>query len=309
MTYIQLQQKFPTQQSIISHFIHIRYPNGLACPHCNSSQKVSLRNDRLKFANCNNCKNTFSIFKGTIFEKTSVDLRMWFYAINLFLNAKKGVSGLQLQREIGVTYKTAWRMLHQIRTAMGNENLKNSFSLIVEVDETYIGGRPRRSNYRYYNAQQKLKKGRGTLKTPVIGVKERNTGKVYARVAVADYNGRKLTGKQLLSVIETVTQENSVVMTDDFNGYNILNHKETNPNNYTHFIVNHSIGQYSTGNGIHTNGIEGFWSIVKRAVNGTYHHISVKYMQDYVNEFCFRQNNRGDEAFDKVLALGILKNA
>ena len=210
-----------------------------------------------------------------------------------------------LQREIGVTYKTAWRMLKQIRTAMGNENLKNTFELIVEADETYIGGRPRKSNYNSETKRRYYKKGRGTSKTPVIGIRERGTGKVYAKVAIKDYNGRRLSGKQLLDVIETVTKENSVVMTDDFTGYNILNHKKTNPNHYTHITVNHSVGQYSAGNGIHTNGIEGFWAIVKRSVNGTYHHISVKYMQDYVNECCFKQNNRGDEAFDKVLTLGI----
>ena len=305
MTYIQLQNKFPTQQSIISHFINIRYPNGITCPHCGTKSKISHRNDRPKLANCNNCKNTFSIFKDTIFEKSSVDLRKWFYAINLCLNAKKGISACMLQREIGVTYKTAWRMLKQIRSAMGNENLKNTFELIVEADETYIGGRPRKSNYNTETKRRYYKKGRGTSKTPVIGIRERETGKVYAKVAAADYNGRRLSGKQLLDVIETVTKENSVVMTDDFTGYNILNHKKTNPNNYTHITVNHSVGQYSAGNGIHTNGIEGFWAIVKRSVNGTYHHISVKYMQDYVNECCFKQNNRGDEAFDKVLKLGI----
>ena len=305
MTYIQLQNKFPTQQSIITHFISIRYPNGITCPHCNANSKISLRNDRPKLTNCNSCKNTFSIFKDTIFEKSSVDLRKWFYAINLCLNAKKGISACQLQREIGVTYKTAWRMLKQIRTAMGNENLKNTFELIVEVDETYIGGRPRKSNYNTATKRRYYKKGRGTSKTPVISIRERGTGKVYAKVAATDYNGRRLSGKQLLNVIETVAKENSVVMTDDFTGYNILNHKKTNPNHYTHITVNHSVGQYSAGNGIHTNGIEGFWAIVKRSVYGTYHHISVKYMQDYINECCFKQNHRGDEAFDKLLALGI----
>lgn len=305
MTFIQFQQKFPTEKAAINHFVSIRYPNGISCPHCGSSAKISRRDDRPKICNCNNCHNTFSVFSGTIFEKSSVDLRKWFYAINLFLNAKKGISACQLRREIGVTYKTAWRMLGKIRTAMGREDLKDSFELIVEVDETYIGGKPRKSNYHYYNQQNKLKKGRGTLKTPVIGVRERHTGRVFARVASADYDGKKLTGKQLLSVIETVVKKNSVVMTDDFSGYNILNHKETNPKNYIHFIVNHSIGEYSAGNGIHTNGIEGFWAIVKRSIDGSYHHVSVKYLQDYVNECCFRQNNRDKTAFDKLLRLSV----
>ncbi len=145
-----------------------------------------------------------------------------------------------------------------------------------------------------------LKRGRGTAKIPVIGVRERFTGRVFARVAGADYNGRRLTGKQLLAVIEAVTKANSVVMTDDFTGYNILNHKKTNPKNYTHITVNHSLGQYSTGNGLHTNGIECFWAILKRAIIGSYHHVSAKYLQVYVNECSFRQNH-GDDAFDVFL--------
>ncbi len=145
-----------------------------------------------------------------------------------------------------------------------------------------------------------MKRGRGTSKIPVIGVRERFTGRVYAKVANKDYNGRRLTGNQLLSVIEAVTKEDTIVMTDDFTGYNILNHKKTNPKNYTHITVNYSLGQYSTGNGLHTNGIECFWAILKRAIIGSYHHVSVKYMQDYVNECSFRQNH-GVEAFEVFL--------
>ena len=104
-----------------------------------------------------------------------------------------------------------------------------------------------------------------------------------------------------MSVIEAVTKENTIVMTDDFMGYNILNHKKTNPKNYTHITVNHSLGQYSAGNGLHTNGIEGFWAILKRAIIGSYHHVSAKYLQDYVNECAFRQNNRTETSFDTFL--------
>ena len=141
MTFIELQEKFPNNETIITHFRTIRYRNGLICPHCGSTQKVGTRTDQPKLCNCNRCHNTFSIFTGTIFEKTSTNLTKWFYAVHLFLNAKKGISALQLQREIGTTYKTAWRMLKQIRTAMGNENLTKSFELIVEVDETYVGAK------------------------------------------------------------------------------------------------------------------------------------------------------------------------
>ena len=310
MTFTNFKKKFPTEQAILAHFRTIRYQNNLTCPHCGSTQRVGLRTDQPKLCNCNKCHNTFSIFTGTIFEKTSTDLTKWFYAIHLLLNAKKGLSALQLQREIGTTYKTAWRMLKQIRTAMGNENLSKAFELIVEVDETYVGGKIRRQNNTAKTATHVSKTssntGRGTKKTPVIGVKERGTGRVYARVALPDPNGQRLTGKQLLDVISAVTKPGTIVMTDDFKGYNIMNYPESNPENYVHLTVCHSSGEFSAGFGIHTNGIEGFWAIIKRTITGSYHHVSNKYLQNYVDECCFRQNNRSDDAFDKLLLLTIL---
>lgn len=310
MTFIELQEKFPTEQSIIAHFRTIRYKNGLLCPHCGSTQKVGTRADQPKLCNCNHCHNTFSIFTGTIFEKSSTNLTKWFYAVHLFLNAKKGISALQLQREIGTTYKTAWRMLKQIRIAMGNENLTKSFELIVEVDETYVGGKPRKENNNLQFTTPKPKDtsttGRGTKKTPVIGIKERGTGRVYARVALPNEEGKKLTGKQLLAVISAVTKPNTVVMTDDFKGYNIMNHEKTNPEKFTHISVCHSLGEFSAGKGLHTNGIESFWAILKRAIIGDYHHVSTKYLQNYVNECCFRQNNRNADAFNNLLKQSVL---
>jgi transposase-like protein len=126
MTFIELMTKFPTEESVIDYYIKVRYPNGVFCNHCGSI-KVYQEHNRKKVFSCNDCKSTFSPFKNTIFEKSSTDLRKWFFAIHLFLNGKKGVSGLQLQREIGVTYKTAWRMLQQIRLAMGNAENKVFF--------------------------------------------------------------------------------------------------------------------------------------------------------------------------------------
>ena len=201
-------------------------------------------------------------------------------------------------------------MLKQIRTAMGNKNLEKAFELIVEVDETYVGGKPRKQNNNLQFTTPKPKDtsttGRGTKKTPVIGVKERGTGRVYARVALPNEEGKKLTGKQLLSVISAVTKPNTVVMTDDFKGYNIMNHKATNPEKFTHISVCHSLGEFSSGKGLHTNGIEGFWAILKRSIIGSYHHVSAKYLQSYVNECCFRQNNRFVDSFDKLLWQSVL---
>jgi transposase-like protein len=202
----------------------------------------------------------------------------WLYAVHLFLNGTKGISGCQLQREIGVTYKTAWRMLQSIRMAMGNADMTKTFSILVEVDETYVGGRPRRENVTLDadgNAvpsdKPSRKRGRGTDKTPVAGVKERDSGKVHATVALPNEAGQKLTGKQLLGVIEKVTADGTTVVSDEFSGYNILDRKKK----YVHLKVNHSAGQFSAGRGVHTNGIENFWSVLKRGWIGTYHHWSV----------------------------------
>jgi transposase-like protein len=139
MTFLDLMKKFPTEKAVVKHFLTIRYPNGVACNHCGSTT-VYDRDNNIKVFDCKDCRNTFSPFKDTIFEKSSTDLRKWFFAIHLFLNAKKGVSAMQLQREVGVTYKTAWRMLQQIRIAMGNAESKEFYDTIVEIDETYVGG-------------------------------------------------------------------------------------------------------------------------------------------------------------------------
>jgi transposase-like protein len=174
----------------------------------------------------------------------------------------------------------------------------------------YAGGRPRRENIKLDTAgnpvpseKEPSKRGRGTDKTPVIGAKERSSGKVYAKVALPNEKGQKLTGKRLLAVLAEVCKDGTTVISDDFSGYNILD--KDHPNNFSHLTVKHSAGQFSAGNGIHTNGIENFWSVLKRGWIGTYHHWSVKYMQWYIDEFCFRYGNRENpDIFDKVLRQG-----
>ena len=144
MNFQDFKKKFPSKKAIINHFAKIRHQQGVKCQHC-GSDKVYQRIDLPKNFECKGCNNSFSIFTGTIFEKSSTDLKKWFYAIHLFLNGKKGISALQLQREIGTTYKTAWRMLHQIRKAMGNKKKDDDdddfMTGIIEIDETYLGGK------------------------------------------------------------------------------------------------------------------------------------------------------------------------
>ena len=301
MTFMELLEKFPTEKSVVTHYLKVRYGDKVVCNHCGST-RVYQKHDRIKVFDCNDCHNTFSPFKDTIFEKSSTDLRKWMYAIHMFLNGKKGISGYQLQREIGVTYKTAWRMLQQIRQAMGSQEPDAFIDTIIEIDETYVGGKPRKNNEDGNNHDKNNKRGRGTKKTPVVGVVDRKNKKIYAKVALPNKEGKKLTGKQLLDILRKVCEKdsNNVVMTDEFKGYNILE-KE----NIMHLRVDHQ--QMFSDGFVHTNNIESFWATLKRGVYGIYHHVSVKYMQRYVDEFCFRYNNRKKDIFNIVLSQSILK--
>ncbi|MGC4058204.1 MAG: IS1595 family transposase [Chitinophagaceae bacterium] len=302
MNFIDFQSKFGSEEDIVQHYINLRYNGAPTCPHCKSIQ-VYHKKDRRRVFHCASCKNTFSIFTGTIFENTHTDLRKWFYAIHLFLNAKKGISGMQLQREISGSYRTAWRMLRQIRTAMRSEDMSTYFQTVVEIDETYVGGKPRPFKVTLDDNGEiiKNKRGRGTNKTPVIGVIDRDNKKVHAKVAMPNKDGKKLTGKQLLGILNEVAKKGITVMTDEFRGYNILSRS-----GFIHLKVDHSSKQYSNGD-IHTNSIESFWATFKRGIYGTYHSISIKYMQLYVNEFCWRYNNRlQSNMFDLLLSRTIL---
>jgi len=303
MTFIDFIKKFPTEKAVIDYFLKIRYPNQVCCNHCGST-KVYQETSRPKVFSCNDCRSTFSPFKDTIFEKSSTDLRKWMYAIHLFLNSKKGISGYQLQREIGVTYKTAWRMLKQIRLAMGNAEHQEFINAIVEIDETYIGGKPRKENNHDDNDNNPPavpnKRGRGTKKTPVVGVVDRTNKTIYARVAMPNKEGKKLTGKQLLNILNKVCkpENKNTIITDEFRSYNFLTGK-----NYIHLQVDHQ-KVFAEGD-THTNNIESFWATLKRGVYGIYHHVSLDYMQKYVDEFCFRYNNRNGNMFDLLLKQAI----
>jgi transposase-like protein len=300
MKFLDFQTKFPTEEHVIQHFLNIRYPSTICCNHCGSIA-VARRRDKKKVFRCSDCKNDFSIFKDTMFEDTYTDLRKWVYAIHLFINDKKGISGLQLQREIGGSYKTSWRMLHKIRTAMGNSGEKELFEAIVEIDETYMGGKPRKGNKRNGQPQEKLKRGRGTNKTPVVGIIDRDSKQVHAKVALPNERGEKLTGNQLLAILKEATKDWAVVMTDEFKGYNILDKEDSR---FIRLKIDHTAG-YVDGI-VHTNGIESFWSLLKRGHMGTYHYISVKWLQNYVHEFSFRHNNRKNPGiFDLILKQGI----
>jgi transposase-like protein len=296
MTFMEFLKKFPTEESAINYFVAIRYEGTLICPHCGATSGVYRHRRRIRYCECSKCNNSFSVFKGTIFKDTKLEIRKWFYAINIFLNDKKGVSACNLQRELGGSYRTSWRMLHQIRAAMGIENTFKVFSKTVEVDETYVGGKPR------IDAFQRWKRA---SKVPVIGIIERETKQVRAKVAAfPDETGRNFLKVFLIPFVKKVTIEGSTVITDDFKGYSVLD-KDDEP--YTHLTINHSAKKYSDGNGTHTNNIENFWSILKRGIIGVYHKTSPKYLQHYVNEACYRRNNGNNmSAFNRILKRSVM---
>lgn len=304
MNHIDFFKRFPTENDAIDFIVATKYKDGYYCPKCGCYHKnIYHQKYNHRYLYCNNCKSEFSALVGTIFEHTHLDLRMWLFALNLVLIARKGISGLLLQRELGMkSYKGAYRMLHLIRLAMGTETHKNTFDAIVEIDETYVGGKPRKEN-KHNGETKKNKRGRGTSKTPVVGVVERSSGKIYAKVALPNKEGKKISGKQLLSILNDVCKKGTTVMTDQLSSYGILDGKTDK--NFYHIKVDHSV-IYSLGEGNHTNTIESCWAILKRGVYGIYHHVSVKHLQEYVDEFCYRLNHRSvEQALEHLLGLGI----
>ena len=297
MNFFEFNKQFLTELACIKYFIKIRYKTEISCNHCKSS-KISHRKETPKVFDCSTCHNTFSIFKDTIFEKSCTDLRKWMYAIHLFLNSKKGISGYQLQREIGVTYKTAWRMLKQIRLAMSNIENQEFLGTLIEIDETYVGGKPRKGAKKDNDDDDlpKNKRGRGTKKNVVVGCVDRVNKSVFAKVMIKNKEGKKLTGKQLLDVLNQVVIQDSTVISDEFKGYNILAKKTS----HIHLRVDHT-KEFAAEEGVHTNNIENFWGTLKRGILGIYHHVSSKHLQKYVDEFCFRYNNRSNDCMFNLL--------
>jgi len=242
------------------------------CPHCHEQSKehYKLKNEWLY--KCKKCRKTFTVIKGTIFEGSHVALEYWFYAIYLFLAHKKGISSMQLSKDVGITQKTAWRMLHKVRENL-NETKKifaNPFEGIVQIDETYIGGK---NKGRFKNNRGRSNK----QKTPVVGVLTKD--RVYA-VVVPD-----TTAKTLKAIVYGLIKLGSTVVTDEWPAYRGISR------DYVHKVVEHGKRKYVV-DGFHTNGIENFWSHLKRGIKGTYHVVSRKYLQAYCNEFAYRYNTR-----------------
>jgi transposase-like protein len=282
MNIIQIYQRFPKEADCLKHLENARWHGKPICPYC-KSDRVTAAPKEQRF-HCNNCKTSFSVTVGTIFHKTHLDLQKWFLAVVLMLNAKKGISARQLARDLEVNKNTAWSLAMRIRRAMLEQ--MELLEGIVEMDETFVGGKPRKGG-------PPSKRGRGTKKIPVVGMIERG-GRVVAEPA------KKLSQKHLMKLIRrNMNVDNTILMTDQYSGYfpagNIV---------ASHKSVDHSF-QYANGT-IHTNNIESFWALLKRGIVGQYHKVSAKHLQKYITEFSYRHNNRDvDGIFELTLARAV----
>jgi transposase-like protein len=276
MTAAQFDAAFPDEDACKAYLVARRWPDGVRCPRCGNPKVYDLKSRQWHWQ-CEQCSPDgyrFSHIAGTIFENTNKPLRDWFKVAHLMLASKKGMSALQIMRYMGFgSYKTAWLMCHKIRAAL-IEDIKK-LGGIVEVDESFIGGKDKN---KHWDGERRLRKHRPSTKTPVIGAVSRK-GNVVARVL---QHVNKETAQTF--VREMVSDRVSLLATDESRVYEGLTE-------YNHQTVDHHRKQYVVG-AVHTNTIEGFWSIFKRGIVGSFHKVSAKYMPLYVAEFQFRYNNR-----------------
>jgi transposase-like protein len=258
-------KRFPTDDACLEHLFAVRFGQGHECPKCQRSANWYRIAGRPVFS-CQWCGHHIHPMAGTLFEDSHTSLQSWFYAIYLFTTTRHGVSGKELQRQLGVTYKTAWRMGHQIRKHMAKVNGNGQLSGIVEIDEVMVGGKGGM-------------KTRRNGKTLLLGMVERG-GRVVAK-AVTDTRNQTLH-----PVIEQNVTKGSEIHTDMWHGYKSLKQA-----GYTHKAVKHSSGTY-VQNGVHVNTLEGYWSHLQRAIISTYVFVSGKYLEQYAAEFSFRFNLR-----------------
>ena len=291
MTLTELMTRFSTEEACKQYLHDQRWPNGPQCPRCQSAKVYALKARPFHWV----CKNKdcggrngyrFSVISKTVFENTNYPLRTWFQVIYLMTQSKKGISALQIHRQIGSgDYRTAWYMCHRIRAAMKDGGFGKLMGE-VEVDETYIGGKERNKH-----ANKRLHRGPGaTGKVGVIGAIARK-GNVVAEI-IEHTDAATLTA----FVKKTVDEQVSLISTDEWQGYSRLK------KSFPHETVSHSKGEYVRGN-VHTANLDSFWSLLKRGVMGTYHKVSKAYLPLYLAEFSYRHNNRNNpDIFADVIA-------
>lgn len=272
---IHLIETLHTEEDCRTYLENLKWAQAPICPHCGS---INSKHYRLKIHGiftglykCKDCRSRFTVTIGTMFEGSHLPLKKWFLAIYLFLSHKKGISSMQLHKDLHVTQKTAWFMLNRIRQNFENKLLVE-FDSETQIDETYVGGKNRKRN------GKKNTQGRSTqTKVPVMGLL--SEGKVCTKVIP------NASGGVLKTIIYDLVREGSTIITDGWRGYSGL------AQDFTHQVIKHNLGIYVT-DGYHTNSIEGFWSQLKRGIIGIYHVVSPKHLAKYCEEFAYRYNTR-----------------
>jgi transposase-like protein len=273
---MEFERDFPDDAACLDWLLEYRWPDGVFCPKCDRVTKHHREKARPSYS-CQFCGHRVHPMAGTIFEDSGTSLRLWFYAMYLMASTRCGISAKQMERELGVTYKTAWRMANRIRSLLSQDDM--TVGGTVELDESYFGGKDK-----WKHEDKRPHKGTGPVtKTPVVGMIQRGrsgTGRVVVKVADS---AKK---RDLMPHAKERILPASTVYTDESYAY-----RDLGDLGYSHSRVNHRQGVYVSGN-VHTNTIEGFWATVKRGLGGVYHSVSTKHLQSYLDEYAFRYNNR-----------------